>query len=298
VGSGAISNQAGSQLVIEADVNAIAVDLHNRGTLELEQTAPGKVDINGNFVQFFSGTTNLDIAGLSPSTEHDLLAVSGDATLDGTFAVQIGGGFSPVAGDSFDLIDFATAAGTPSFVLPALGGALSWDTSQFVSAGILSVTSASINCDFDSNTACDIDDLNALLAKGPVASGVTVTIGVNDQFDLNADGILDNTDVDLWLSDAGSVNGFASAYKRGDGNLDGVVDGLDFILWNGSKFTSSLRWDHGEFNGDGVVDGLDFIVWNGNKFTSSDGLTAVPEPGPCLWFAVALLCAAGRARKA
>jgi hypothetical protein len=63
-----------------------------------------------------------------------------------------------------------------------------------------------------------------------------------------------------------------------DANLDGVVDGLDFIVWNATKFTSVAAWCSGDFNANGVVDGLDFVLWNDNKFTSSDGVSAVPEP--------------------
>ncbi len=294
VGSGILSNQAGSLLIVEPSVNSIGVDLRNRGTLELGQGVPGTVGVTGDFVQFFSGTTNLDIAGNMAGTGHDRFVITGNATLDGTFAVTLGGGFSPSAGASFDLLDFATAFGTPSFSLPVLGGGLAWDTSQFVPGGILTVVSVTPTCDFDGNTTCDINDINALLMEGPVAAGVTVTPGNNDQFDLNADGIINNTDVDLWLADAGSANGFASPYKRADGNLDGVVDGQDFILWNLSKFTSSLLWDHGEFNGDGVVDGQDFILWNGNKFTSSDAVSAVPEPTAALlsWASLIVVCLA------
>ena len=84
-------------------------------------------------------------------------------------------------------------------------------------------------------------------------------------------------------------NGLGSPYKRGDRNLDGFVDGLDFILWNGSKFSESLQWDNADWNGDGFVDGLDLIVWNANKFTSSDGVNTVPEPGTGVLAFVALV---------
>ena len=140
-------------------------------------------------------------------------------------------------------------------------------------------------CDFDGDTDCDVDDLNALFAEGPIENGVPVTPGQNDQFDLNGDGTLDNVDRDLWLDDAALQNGLASAYKLGDANLNGVVDGQDFLLWNAAKFTSTLRWDNGNFNGDGTTDGLDFLLWNANKFTSSD-VAAVPEPASPL----SLLC--------
>ena len=151
-------------------------------------------------------------------------------------------------------------------------------------------------CDFDASLTCDIADLNALLLEGPVAPGVPVNVGVNDVYDLNGDNLIDNTDVDIWLADAGSANGFTSPYKRGDANLDGFVDGLDFIEWNENKFNGSLLWDDGDFNGDGFVDGLDFIEWNANKFTSSDGVTAVPEPvaGQYLAVVFALLAALRR----
>lgn len=297
-GNGVVANQVGSQLMIESDVTSIGVDLNNRGTLEIEPGGPGNVSLGADFVQFFSGTTHLDIGGHTPGVDHDRLAVSGTATLDGAFAVTLLGGFVPVAGDTFDVIDFASASGAPAFVLPTLSSGLVWDTSQFVSAGKLAVTTSSLNCDFDGNTICDLVDLNSLLSEGPVAPGVTVTAGVNDQFDLNADSVIDNADVDIWLADAGAANGLASAYKRGDGNLDGVVDGQDFILWNGSKFTSSLRWDDGEFTGDGVVDGQDFITWNANKFTSSDGLSVVPEPRLYCLLTLTLIIVHQRGRQA
>jgi len=144
-------------------------------------------------------------------------------------------------------------------------------------------------CDFNGDEACDITDLDAMFAEGPIAPGVTVKPGVNDSFDLNGDGIIDNADADDWLAESAMINGFASPYKLGDGNLDGTVDGQDFIAWNARKFTGSLLWSEGNFNGDGFVDGQDFILWNGNKFTSSDGFSVVPEPGAALLLGLAVL---------
>jgi hypothetical protein len=151
-------------------------------------------------------------------------------------------------------------------------------------------------CDFDSDLACDIYDLNTMLAEGPIAPGVTVTPGVNDQFDLTGDGVINLADLDAWLADAATANGFASPYKRADGNLDGIVDGLDFFLWNGGKFTSTLLWDRGDFNGDGVADGRDFFLWDGNKFTSSD-FASVPEPSGMLLVVAMILLGAARKRR-
>lgn len=132
-------------------------------------------------------------------------------------------------------------------------------------------------CDFDGDDDCDINDLNMLLQEGPVARGVTVTPGVNDQFDITLDGIINNEDVDDWLGWAAFSNGVYS-YHRGDANLDGGVDVSDFNLWNGQKFTFSLAWDDGDFNGDGAVDVSDFNVWKDHKFASPFSVNIVPEP--------------------
>lgn len=142
-------------------------------------------------------------------------------------------------------------------------------------------------CDFDANGVCGIEDVNALLAEGPIDGGVPVGTS-NQRYDINGDGVLNNNDLALWLSEAALVDGLASPYKLGDANLDGFVDGLDFILWNESRFTASLAWDNGNFNGDGFVDGQDFILWNTTKFTASD-LAAVPEPSAGLLFLLGLL---------
>jgi hypothetical protein len=135
-----------------------------------------------------------------------------------------------------------------------------------------------LQCDYDASGSCDVDDLNSLFQEGPIDVGVPVSAGGNDRFDLNGDGLLDLSDRDAWLSQAGNANGFSSPYRLGDVNLDGFVDGSDFNVWNGNKFTASLNWDDGNFNGDGFVDGSDFNLWNGNKFTASDGGPLVPEP--------------------
>ena len=135
--------------------------------------------------------------------------------------------------------------------------------------------------DFDLDGDVDIDDLNLLLADGPIASGVAVIANENDQFDLNGDAAIDYADVSQWLAEAAVVNGLSSPYLPGDANLDGTVDGLDFDRWSRAKFTSSFAWDDGDFNGDGAVDVSDFNRWNENKFASSVSAATVPEPS-CL----------------
>lgn len=157
-----------------------------------------------------------------------------------------------------------------------------------VSASPFSIASTTDPCDFNSDSLCDITDLNSLLAKGPISQGVAANDG-NVQFDLTGDGVIDTADLDQWLVDAAATNGLASPYKRGDANLDGLVDGTDFVNWNAGKFSSSIRWDEGDLDGTGEVDGLDFVFWNENKFSASDVVSSVPEAHSLGFAVVAIL---------
>ena len=188
--------------------------------------------------------------------------------------------FATVPPSAWDLLNEVAVdfeSGYLTFTLPPLSG-------QYI---LLAEGPYLTDGDFDLDGDLDLVDLNSMLALGPVASGVPAA--GNEEFDLTGDGVIDNADVDEWLSIAANDNGFGSTYQRGDANLDGTVDGLDFILWNDSKFTSSLLWDNGDFTGDGIVDGFDYIEWNGNKFTSSDSVPAVPEPGTGVFLMAALI---------
>ncbi len=128
--------------------------------------------------------------------------------------------------------------------------------------------------DFDDDGVSGCADVDALVA---VIAG-----GTNDlSFDLTLDGLVNGADLQSWLAQAGARNlASGNPYLPGDANLDSYVDGLDFIIWNAHKFTSTAAWCSGDFNADGFVDGLDFIIWNAHKFTSADaGVRSVPEPG-------------------
>jgi cytochrome c peroxidase len=140
-----------------------------------------------------------------------------------------------------------------------------------------------LSCDFSGDGFCDVADLDQLLASGPIAGGLAIT-DVLAPFDLNADGLLDNLDVEQWLSAAAESNGFIEPYRHGDANLNGVVDADDLLQWTQFQFQTTTAWSAGDFNGDGAVDGRDFTAWNANKFHSLAQLpsfvtpSAVPEP--------------------
>ena len=133
---------------------------------------------------------------------------------------------------------------------PAFGGGTSNRFAPRVVDWLLShrKTDPFASCDFDQNGVCDLTDLDALFAEGPIADGVTVG-SANQNFDLDGDGSITLSDRDVWLEEAAITNGLSSPYRLGDANLDGGVDVLDFNQWNANKFQSSLLWSNGNFNG-------------------------------------------------
>jgi hypothetical protein len=154
------------------------------------------------------------------------------------------------------------------------------------------------DCDVDGNGDCNIDDLDAMLAEGPLADGVLVDDSGNEIFDLNGDGTINNDDVEQWLAIAAEENGLSSPYIVGDANLDGNVDVSDFNAWNQSKFSATTNWSSGDFNGDGSVDVGDFNRWNANKFTSAtDQAQAVPEPSTAILLLLSIVSLIGLRRK-
>lgn len=95
--------------------------------------SPGVVNITGNMRVRPTSTVNFELSGydngwVSGTPQFDQFLVSGDVSYEGTLGIRLTGGFSPVFGDSFKLIQ---AGGTISFTgvtsLPTLSGGLSWD---------------------------------------------------------------------------------------------------------------------------------------------------------------------------
>ncbi len=141
--------------------------------------------------------------------------------------------------------------------------------------GLVLLLTAGLAGDFDANGVLECDDVDALV--------VEIVGGTNGaSFDLTNDGLVNQSDLQAWLTIAGAANLVSgNSYLSGDANLDGTVDGSDFIIWNEHKFSSVPAWCAGDFNADGSVDGSDFILWNMFKFQNADGadeVVPVPEP--------------------
>jgi hypothetical protein len=102
----------------------------------------------------------MEIGGTTAGSQYDQLVSSGQLTMDGTLQLALISGFTPAAGQSFNLFDWQSLVGTfSSLSLPALGGSLSWNTSQLYATGTVSVIGGgSLPGDFNLDGKVDAAD--------------------------------------------------------------------------------------------------------------------------------------------
>jgi hypothetical protein len=81
---------------------------NNSGSVTAES---GSIAFRGGFSQGASGVLNVQIGGLTPLTEFDQYQVIGQANLDGTLNVTLVNGFTPNAGDIFQIMTFSARSG-------------------------------------------------------------------------------------------------------------------------------------------------------------------------------------------
>ena len=109
-------------------------NLENIGGVLSPGNSPGLTTINGDYMQTVDAILDIEIGGLIPGIEHDVLEVTGSANLGGTLDVDwfdLGGDlFTASAGDSFNILSAETILGEFDFLtLAILGDGLGWDVS-------------------------------------------------------------------------------------------------------------------------------------------------------------------------
>lgn len=116
--------------------------------------------------------------------------------------------------------------------------------------------------DFNRDGSVSTEDIDLLT----VATRVAV---VDDSFDLNDDGSVDEVDRTVWVEELVGTH-------FGDADLDRSVDFEDFLSLFDS-FDQESGWAGGDFDGSGLTDFQDFLILSDNF--GKDGATAsVPEP--------------------
>src|SRR5262249_18619808 len=120
--------------------------------------SPASVTIAGNVSFGAAAKLNIELGGIHPSpAEFDQLHVGGNLSLDGTLAVSLINGFSPTAGNTFDILDWGSLTGSFSALqFVALAGGYTWDSSQLYTSGVLIV--GGVLGDYNHNGTVDAAD--------------------------------------------------------------------------------------------------------------------------------------------
>jgi hypothetical protein len=102
--------------------------------------SPGLLTIDGDYTQGALAQMEMELGGLIRGSEYDALVVTGAMNLAGTLDVTLWGGFEPLAGSSFDILDWGSLSGTFDTIhLPTLPNGTRWDYSALYTDGTLSV---------------------------------------------------------------------------------------------------------------------------------------------------------------
>jgi|GEM_PF-1324014 len=153
-------------------------------------------------------------------------------------------------------------------------------------------------CDFNGDGICNAADLSTvdgLYSAGDLEAGVDVN-DASERFDLNSDGVVDSQDLDQWLADAATVNGFAEPYLKGDTNLNDHVGFGDFTAMS-RRFGDGREWTEGNYRGSGTSSFPDFLLLARNfgeqipraAQTNQIGISNVPEPATKLSLVVGVV---------
>ena len=107
-------------------------------------SSAGSISVTGNVTLQSTAHLAFDLGGLARKTAYDFFGVTGLLTLGGSLDVSLLGGFAPQVGNSFDLFDATTLAGSfGSINLPSLTGGLTWNTALLPTTGVISVAGLS-----------------------------------------------------------------------------------------------------------------------------------------------------------
>jgi autotransporter-associated beta strand protein len=134
-GTGPVTVNVGAML---GGTGTIVGDVSNSGTLAPGMSA-GTLHINGEYNQTADGRLEIELVS---SSSFDALAITGTASLAGTLAVSLTGGFQPQGGDTFAFITASGFSDTTfgSTILPMLAGDLAWNVDYGANSVSLLVT--------------------------------------------------------------------------------------------------------------------------------------------------------------
>ena len=135
--------------------------------------------------------------------------------------------------------------------------------------------------DFNTNDVLDIADIDLLSTESQAETHDTF-------FDLNNDGLVNDTDRTVWVHDLKKTS-------FGDANLNGLFDSADLVnVFRAGEYDDDIAlnstWATGDWNGDGDFDSGDLVTAFQDGGYVQGAVAGVPEPSALvLMFAGALV---------
>jgi RHS repeat-associated protein len=156
----------------------------------LNDTPFGVFEISGNYTETDTANINIDLGGTGLN-EFDQIDIGGTATFDGTINIDLIQGYTPQLGDSFEVFNYASYAGTPEFRGLDLGRGL------FLSPEIDDdgITLEVVGSDVIDDTLMTAKDLGILVGTQTVAD----LIGGSDANDYYKFEVVNRSSVELSL---------------------------------------------------------------------------------------------------
>ena len=176
--------------------------------------SPGKLTVGGDFQQQAAGTLQIEIGGMTQGEQYDVLAVDGNATVNGTLEVSLIDGFSPPGGQEFTVLTSA--------LLTDEGLSLSGPSADLFSLVVngsdlvLRSGGSAIPGDYNGNGQVDAADYT--LWADTLGQSVTPGTGADGV----ADGVINEHDYTMW---------FARFGNSGTGAGQAVPEPAGILLW-------------------------------------------------------------------
>ena len=240
---GGVTSVNGGTLVVNGSISG-AVAVNSTGTLQGIGTIGGLVTVNsggilspgnspgtitlGSLTLNGGAQTNVELGGTTRGSQYDAILSGGNVNLGGILNVSLINNFTPLAGNSFDIMDWGSLTGKFSSVsLPSLPVGLVWSTLGLYSTGELIVANiALLPGDFNRDGHVDAPDIVPMmqaltnLSAYQSSHGNISTLQVTLLGDINGDGQFTNADLQSFLSPLNS----------GGGSSDPVPEPASWVL--------------------------------------------------------------------
>jgi uncharacterized repeat protein (TIGR01451 family) len=275
--------------------SAIFGDVQNTGGLVAPGLSGGvgTLGITGSYIQGAGGTLEIEAFGVSGS-QFDVLSITGAATLGGTLNVQSLFGFTPVSGNSFTPLTYASLTGDFAAANNLIAPGLNMLTSPGGSSYTLSfVAAGACTINFDNSNASGLwqDPLNwdTNNLPGP-ADDVCIGVAIPGPFTVSKSGAGGDSINSLTIANGQGMFSLsanldlATDSAIGDGGLTqtgGALTGNGMLDINGSFFWSGGTQDGaGQTNANGnlIINGTALKVL-GQRILTSNLAGSISGPG-------------------